>query len=64
MPLYKYFFNIQDGDDLFYAAIKDIKAGNKLKVWYSSYYASKMKKEVLSKPIENEEIQGTQSVGK
>ncbi|KAJ8951838.1 hypothetical protein NQ318_019813 [Aromia moschata] len=38
----------QEGEHLYYGTIKDILPGEPLKVWYSPYYATRMKKEILA----------------
>ncbi|CAG9859529.1 unnamed protein product [Phyllotreta striolata] len=43
----------QEGEDIFYVTVKEISKGEDLKVWYSPYYATKMKTNIL-KPIINE----------
>lgn len=44
----------QEKKDIYYLALRDIEENEILKVWYSPYYAKKMKKALLSENVELE----------
>ncbi|KAF5281232.1 hypothetical protein FQA39_LY05118 [Lamprigera yunnana] len=46
----------QEELNIFYVCLKDVKAGEYLKVWYSPYYAKKMHKEVLMDQKQNDVV--------
>ncbi|KAJ8940016.1 hypothetical protein NQ314_010847 [Rhamnusium bicolor] len=47
----------QEGEYLYYGTVKDILPGEPLKVWYSPYYAAKMKKALLNPSISDETVE-------
>ncbi|XP_044268277.1 PR domain zinc finger protein 15-like [Tribolium madens] len=46
----------QDSGEIYYVAIKDIRIGETLKVWYAPYYAQKMNKPVLSPKTDDDPL--------